>query len=170
MIGAPRCSTFLTTLLTAITYSNYKGKIRLFAEVCIDEEGISPLDRSEVTCVRYLALIAERGTIGAVSLQPYLFAIKTSMRYIGRDYAPATGPTIIDTKRGRLRDVITVADRNISLFVNIEKAGHRKRRDGFKPQLQMPAIAVPTWTDLLRRFVVYQRRGVPGAPRRQATQ
>eukprot|EP00873_Tetraselmis_striata_P025411 jgi/Tetstr1/445675/TSEL_003480.t1 len=31
----------LTTSLTAITY-NCEGKIRLFAEFCIDEEGISP--------------------------------------------------------------------------------------------------------------------------------
>eukprot|EP00873_Tetraselmis_striata_P002490 jgi/Tetstr1/422754/TSEL_013551.t1 len=32
----------LTTSLTAITYSNYEGKIRLCAELCIDEESISP--------------------------------------------------------------------------------------------------------------------------------
>eukprot|EP00873_Tetraselmis_striata_P012499 jgi/Tetstr1/432763/TSEL_002325.t1 len=50
----------LTTSLTASTYSNYEGTIRLFgAEFCIDEEGISPLDCTESTCVSYLTWIAE---------------------------------------------------------------------------------------------------------------
>eukprot|EP00873_Tetraselmis_striata_P007338 jgi/Tetstr1/427602/TSEL_017727.t1 len=31
------------------------GKIRDFAEFCIDEEGTSPLDNIKSTCVRYLA-------------------------------------------------------------------------------------------------------------------
>eukprot|EP00873_Tetraselmis_striata_P011629 jgi/Tetstr1/431893/TSEL_021382.t1 len=75
----------LTTSLTASTYSNYEGKIRLFAEFCIDEEGISPLDCTEFTCVRYLARIAERGTIGAGSPQPYLSAINIFLRHTGRD-------------------------------------------------------------------------------------
>eukprot|EP00873_Tetraselmis_striata_P034735 jgi/Tetstr1/454999/TSEL_041857.t1 len=80
----------LTTSLTAKTYSNYEGKIPLFAECCIiDAKGISPLDRSESTCVRYLAWIAERGTIAAGSLQPYLSAINTFLRHTGRDDAPA---------------------------------------------------------------------------------
>eukprot|EP00873_Tetraselmis_striata_P034582 jgi/Tetstr1/454846/TSEL_000324.t1 len=43
------------TSLTAITYSNYEDKIRLFAEFCIDEEGFSPRDFTEATYVRYLA-------------------------------------------------------------------------------------------------------------------
>mmetsp|Transcript_6587 Transcript_6587/g.17064 ORF Transcript_6587/g.17064 Transcript_6587/m.17064 type:complete len:200 (-) Transcript_6587:979-1578(-) len=34
------------------------------------------------------------------------------------------------------------------------EGGHRKRRDGFNPLLQIPATAEPTWTVLLRRFVV----------------
>eukprot|EP00873_Tetraselmis_striata_P035737 jgi/Tetstr1/456001/TSEL_042779.t1 len=56
----------LTTTLTAITYSNYEGKIRLFAEFCIDEEGVCPQDCTEATCVPYLIVwSAERGTIGA---------------------------------------------------------------------------------------------------------
>eukprot|EP00873_Tetraselmis_striata_P007847 jgi/Tetstr1/428111/TSEL_018166.t1 len=45
------------------------------------------------------AKIAERGTIGAGSLQPYLSAINTFRRHIGREDALATGPTIIDMKR-----------------------------------------------------------------------
>eukprot|EP00873_Tetraselmis_striata_P002824 jgi/Tetstr1/423088/TSEL_013859.t1 len=57
----------LTTSLTASTFSNYEGKIRLFAEFCIDEEGISPLDCTDSICVRYLARFAERGTNGAGS-------------------------------------------------------------------------------------------------------
>eukprot|EP00873_Tetraselmis_striata_P028818 jgi/Tetstr1/449082/TSEL_036295.t1 len=75
------------------------GKIRLFAEFCIDEEGIPPLDCTEATCVRYLARIAERGTIGDASLQPYLSAINTFLRHTGPDDAPATGPAIGDMKR-----------------------------------------------------------------------
>eukprot|EP00873_Tetraselmis_striata_P009806 jgi/Tetstr1/430070/TSEL_019928.t1 len=87
-------------LVTTRTYSNYEGKIRLcFAKFCIDEKGISPLDCTEATCVRYLGWIAERGTVGAGSLQPYLFAINTLLRHTGRNGAPATGPTIIDMKR-----------------------------------------------------------------------
>eukprot|EP00873_Tetraselmis_striata_P024554 jgi/Tetstr1/444818/TSEL_032660.t1 len=74
----------LTTSLTASTYSNYEGKIRLFAEFCIGEEGISPLDCTEATLVRYLAWFAERGTIGAGSLS----AINTFMRHTGRVDAP----------------------------------------------------------------------------------
>lgn len=45
----------LTTSLTANTYANHEGKIRLFAEFCIDEEGTSPLECTEAVCVRYLA-------------------------------------------------------------------------------------------------------------------
>eukprot|EP00873_Tetraselmis_striata_P020609 jgi/Tetstr1/440873/TSEL_029146.t1 len=45
----------LTTSLTANTYSNYEGKIRLFAEFCIDKEGILPWVCTESTCARYLA-------------------------------------------------------------------------------------------------------------------
>eukprot|EP00873_Tetraselmis_striata_P035881 jgi/Tetstr1/456145/TSEL_042914.t1 len=54
----------LSTSLMASTYSNYEGKIRLFAELYINEEGISPLDCTETTCVRHIAWIAERITIG----------------------------------------------------------------------------------------------------------
>eukprot|EP00873_Tetraselmis_striata_P017462 jgi/Tetstr1/437726/TSEL_026380.t1 len=79
-------------------YSNYEGKIRLFAEFRIDEEGISPLECTESTCVRYLAWIAERGTIGAGSLQPYLSAINTIMRHTGWDDTPAPGPAIGEMK------------------------------------------------------------------------
>eukprot|EP00873_Tetraselmis_striata_P001592 jgi/Tetstr1/421856/TSEL_012756.t1 len=86
-----------TTSLTASTY-NYEGKIGLFAEFCIDDLGIFPLDCTESNCVRYLAWIAEHGTIVAGSLQPYLSAINTFLRHTGRDDAPATGPTIGDMK------------------------------------------------------------------------
>eukprot|EP00873_Tetraselmis_striata_P044254 jgi/Tetstr1/464518/TSEL_009276.t1 len=101
----------LTTSLTASIYSNYEGKIRLFAEFCIDEEGISPLDCTEATCIRYLAWIAERGTIGAGSLQPYLLAINTFMHHTGRDDAPATGPAIIDIKWAlKIRQLKTIEE------------------------------------------------------------
>eukprot|EP00873_Tetraselmis_striata_P041738 jgi/Tetstr1/462002/TSEL_007073.t1 len=97
-----------TASLTGSTYSNYGGKIRLFAEFCIDEEGISPMDCTEVTCVRYLTWIAERGTIGADSLQPYLSAINTFLRHTGRDDAPATVLAISDMKRAlQIRQVKT---------------------------------------------------------------
>eukprot|EP00873_Tetraselmis_striata_P034587 jgi/Tetstr1/454851/TSEL_004039.t1 len=174
---------------------------------------------TEATRVRYLAWIAERGTIGAGSLQPYLSAINTFLGHIGRNEAQDTGPAIIDMKRTiqirqlktseelrrahppcdgitdnlddlatlptttnnygmvlcdgaavcstfmfsshggsnvscRLRDMAVDAH-NITLCVNREKAGHRKRRDGFKPLLQIPPTAVPTWTSLLRQFVIY---------------
>eukprot|EP00873_Tetraselmis_striata_P029323 jgi/Tetstr1/449587/TSEL_036674.t1 len=46
---------FLTKSPPASTYSDYEGKIRLFAGFCIDEEGIFPLDCTEATCVRYIA-------------------------------------------------------------------------------------------------------------------
>eukprot|EP00873_Tetraselmis_striata_P000394 jgi/Tetstr1/420658/TSEL_011746.t1 len=45
---------------------------------------------------------------------------------------------------------------NITPFVNREKAGHCKRKDGFKPLLRVLASAVPNWTALLRRFVIYR--------------
>eukprot|EP00873_Tetraselmis_striata_P005187 jgi/Tetstr1/425451/TSEL_015898.t1 len=48
-------------------------------------------DCTEPTRVRYLAWIAERGTIGAGSLQVGLSAINTFIRHTGRDDAPATG-------------------------------------------------------------------------------
>eukprot|EP00873_Tetraselmis_striata_P018074 jgi/Tetstr1/438338/TSEL_026905.t1 len=51
---------------------------------------------TEATYVRYLAWIAERGTVGAGSPQPYLSAINTFLRHTGRDDAPAISPTIID--------------------------------------------------------------------------
>eukprot|EP00873_Tetraselmis_striata_P036532 jgi/Tetstr1/456796/TSEL_043470.t1 len=83
----------LTTSLKASTYSNYEGKIHLFAE--FEEVGISSLDITESTCVRYLAWIAERGTIGAGSLQLYLSTINTFLRHTGRDNAlAAPGPAI----------------------------------------------------------------------------
>eukprot|EP00873_Tetraselmis_striata_P001062 jgi/Tetstr1/421326/TSEL_012297.t1 len=87
----------LSTSLTARTY-NYEGKIRLFAEFCIDEEGTPPLVCTESTCVRCLAWMAERGNIGAGSLQPYLSAVNTFLRHIGRDEDPATCPAIGDMK------------------------------------------------------------------------
>eukprot|EP00873_Tetraselmis_striata_P014532 jgi/Tetstr1/434796/TSEL_023846.t1 len=49
----------------------------------------------------YLAWIAERGTIGADPLQPYLSAINTVQRHTGRDDAPATGLAIIDKEGAR---------------------------------------------------------------------
>eukprot|EP00873_Tetraselmis_striata_P028620 jgi/Tetstr1/448884/TSEL_036110.t1 len=58
------------------------------------KEVISNLDSTESTCVHYLAWIAERGTIGAGSLQPYLSAINTFLFHTGRDNAPATGLAI----------------------------------------------------------------------------
>eukprot|EP00873_Tetraselmis_striata_P027570 jgi/Tetstr1/447834/TSEL_003752.t1 len=81
------------------TYSIYEGKIRVFAESCIDAEGISSLDCNEATCVRYLASLAERGAISAGSLQPYLSTINTFMRHTGQDDAPSTGPAIVDMNR-----------------------------------------------------------------------
>eukprot|EP00873_Tetraselmis_striata_P044792 jgi/Tetstr1/465056/TSEL_009784.t1 len=191
-----------TTSLMASTYSKHKGKIRLFAEFSIDEEGVSPMDCTEYTCVRYLAWIADRGTIGAGSLQLCLSAINTFFCHTGRDDAPATGLAIGDMKRAlklrqlktseelrrgplpcavitdilddlastlsvttpgygtiliregaavcstlmfysrggfgvscRLRDPLAVDTNNITLFVDRENGGLRKRRDGFKPLL-----------------------------------
>eukprot|EP00873_Tetraselmis_striata_P033338 jgi/Tetstr1/453602/TSEL_040559.t1 len=63
----------------------------------------------------------------------------------------------------RLRDM-DVDAHNITLFVNLEKGGHRKRRDGFKPQLQIHATAVRTWTALLRRFITYRDAAFRAAP------
>eukprot|EP00873_Tetraselmis_striata_P006638 jgi/Tetstr1/426902/TSEL_017115.t1 len=45
-----------------------------------------------------MAPIAERGAIGAGSLQPYLSAINTLLRHTGRDDARATSPAIGDRK------------------------------------------------------------------------
>eukprot|EP00873_Tetraselmis_striata_P005476 jgi/Tetstr1/425740/TSEL_016160.t1 len=156
--------------------------ICLFVEFCIDEEGISTLNCTEATRACYLDWIAERGTIGAGSLQPYLSAINTFLRHTGRDDAPAKLNTneelrrvvplpcdvildILDDlapatttdygnmvrdgaavcwtfmfySRGdsnvscRLIRDLAVDAHNINIFVNREKAEHRKRRDGFKP-------------------------------------
>eukprot|EP00873_Tetraselmis_striata_P046368 jgi/Tetstr1/466632/TSEL_011120.t1 len=53
----------------------------------------------------------------------------------------------------RLRDM-DVDAHSITFFVNREKTGHRKRRDGLKPLLlRNSAAAVPTLTALQRRFV-----------------
>eukprot|EP00873_Tetraselmis_striata_P040524 jgi/Tetstr1/460788/TSEL_005972.t1 len=96
--GGMRVLDLPTTSLTASTY-NYEGKIRRFAEFCIDEEGIfPPIDCTESTCVRYLAWIAKRGSIGAGSRQPYLSVSNTFLRHTGWDDAPATGPAIGDMK------------------------------------------------------------------------
>eukprot|EP00873_Tetraselmis_striata_P000723 jgi/Tetstr1/420987/TSEL_012047.t1 len=96
-----------TTSLTASTYSNYEGKIRLFVEFCIDKEDIPPLDyTAEPTCARYLTWIAERGTIGAGFLQPCVSAINT-----GREDAPATGRAFIDMKRAlQIRQLKTIEE------------------------------------------------------------
>eukprot|EP00873_Tetraselmis_striata_P035088 jgi/Tetstr1/455352/TSEL_042187.t1 len=54
----PVLNLLMTTSLTGIsTYSNYEGKIRLFAELfCIDEEGIFiPPGLHRGYCIRYLA-------------------------------------------------------------------------------------------------------------------
>eukprot|EP00873_Tetraselmis_striata_P039205 jgi/Tetstr1/459469/TSEL_004836.t1 len=45
----------------------------------------------------------------------------------------------------RIRDM-AMDIHNITLVVNREKGGHRKRRDGLKPLLQTFATAVPAWT------------------------
>eukprot|EP00873_Tetraselmis_striata_P034623 jgi/Tetstr1/454887/TSEL_041751.t1 len=75
----------LTKSLTVGTYSKYdEGKVCLFADICIDEDGVSPLECTGATWVRYFAWIAERGTIGAGSLQHYLSAINTFRRHTGR--------------------------------------------------------------------------------------
>eukprot|EP00873_Tetraselmis_striata_P009347 jgi/Tetstr1/429611/TSEL_019509.t1 len=63
----------------------------------------------------------------------------------------------------RLRDM-PVDPHNITLYVNREKGGHRKRRDGFKPLLQIPTTAVPAWTALLRRFIAYRDAAFRAAP------
>eukprot|EP00873_Tetraselmis_striata_P021477 jgi/Tetstr1/441741/TSEL_029963.t1 len=57
----------------------------------------------------------------------------------------------------RLVHDMSLDNHNITLFVNREKGGHRKRRDGFKPLLQIPAAAVPAWTALLRHFITTYR-------------
>eukprot|EP00873_Tetraselmis_striata_P037439 jgi/Tetstr1/457703/TSEL_044250.t1 len=67
---ADDCGSKVLDLLTASvavaslpgTY-NYEVKIRLFAE-----EGISLLDCTEATCVRYLAWLTELGSVGAGSV------------------------------------------------------------------------------------------------------
>eukprot|EP00873_Tetraselmis_striata_P015768 jgi/Tetstr1/436032/TSEL_024911.t1 len=229
--GAKVLLDLLTKSLTANTYSNYEGKMRLvFVELCIDEEGTSPLDCTDATCVRPLAWIAERSTIGAGVLQPYLSTINTFLRLTGRDDAPVTCPAIIDDmkralqlrqlttnkafrratlpcniiidlddlaalptsttdygnilppgaamcskfmvySRGesgvswRLHDMAGDAH-NVTLFVNRENAGHRKRRDGLKPLQQFHTTAVPAW---MRRFVTYRDATFLGFPVRQAT-
>eukprot|EP00873_Tetraselmis_striata_P018966 jgi/Tetstr1/439230/TSEL_027672.t1 len=62
----------------------------------LEEEVQATLDCTESTCFRYFAWIAERGTIGAGSLQLCLSAINTFLRHTGRDDAAVTGPAIID--------------------------------------------------------------------------
>eukprot|EP00873_Tetraselmis_striata_P017018 jgi/Tetstr1/437282/TSEL_026011.t1 len=64
----------------------------------------------------------------------------------------------------RLRDM-AMDTHIITLLVDSEKGGHRKRRDGFTPLLQIPAAtAVPAWTALLRRFIVYRDAAFQAAP------
>eukprot|EP00873_Tetraselmis_striata_P010486 jgi/Tetstr1/430750/TSEL_020535.t1 len=67
----------LSNSLTAQTLKSYAGRLSQFAEFFHDSENISPLEATIATVVRYVAWIAERGHIGAKSLQPYLSAINT---------------------------------------------------------------------------------------------
>eukprot|EP00873_Tetraselmis_striata_P022647 jgi/Tetstr1/442911/TSEL_030974.t1 len=67
----------LSSSLAAQTLKSYAGRLSQFAEFCHDSENISPLEATTATVVRYVAWIAERGHIGAKSLQPYLYAINT---------------------------------------------------------------------------------------------
>eukprot|EP00873_Tetraselmis_striata_P029036 jgi/Tetstr1/449300/TSEL_003815.t1 len=65
----------------------------------------------KATCVRDLAWLAERGTIGAGSLRLYLSAINTFLHHTGRNDAPATGSTIIAMKRAlQPRELTTIKE------------------------------------------------------------
>eukprot|EP00873_Tetraselmis_striata_P036623 jgi/Tetstr1/456887/TSEL_043558.t1 len=71
-----RALDLLSSSLTCHTLKSYASRLYRFAEFCHDSDNINPLEMT-TAIVRYVALIGERGQIGAKSLQPYLSTINT---------------------------------------------------------------------------------------------
>jgi hypothetical protein len=61
---------------SANTHRNYRSKIRLYFEFCA-QTGSDPIAPDALFGVRYVHFLAERGTIHADSLQPYLSAVNS---------------------------------------------------------------------------------------------
>jgi site-specific recombinase XerD len=61
----------LTAAWAKSTSDTYNIVIKPYLQFC-EEQGLPPLAAAAATISRYIAWIAERGTIKATSLQPYL--------------------------------------------------------------------------------------------------
>ena len=69
-----------------------------FFEFC-ELNTIAPLDVSSVDIARYIALLGERGTVPATSMQPYLSAINKFLQDHARPPV-ALGPLVSGVRKG----------------------------------------------------------------------
>jgi hypothetical protein len=80
------------------TRSNYDSNLGSFYAYC-DESLIDPLGVTPIDIARYLAWLGKRGTIAAVSLQPYLSAINRLLQDHARPPV-ALGPLVSGVRKG----------------------------------------------------------------------
>eukprot|EP00873_Tetraselmis_striata_P014330 jgi/Tetstr1/434594/TSEL_023685.t1 len=172
----------LTTSLTAGTYDEFfiseenNPPMGCAGEVDSPATGPTIIDMEHALQIRQLNTIAElrRAPLpcDVITAILDLAALPTSTTYYGNILRDGTAVCLAfmfyshgeSSVSCRLHDM-AIDDHNITPFVNHEKAGHRKRRDGFKPLLQIPAAtAVPARTTLMRRFVVYRDAAFGASP------
>jgi hypothetical protein len=80
------------------TYRNYGSNVTGFLKFC-EESFIAPLDITNTEIARYLAWMADQGTVAADSLQPYLSAMNKFLMDHGRPPV-ALGPLIDGVRKG----------------------------------------------------------------------
>jgi hypothetical protein len=80
------------------TYRNYGSNLTGFLRFC-DESSIAPLDITNAEIARYLAWMADQGTVAADSLHPYLSAINKFLMDHGKPPV-ALGPLIDGVRKG----------------------------------------------------------------------
>ncbi len=80
------------------TKGNYDSNLGSFYAYC-DEALIDPLSATPIDIARYLAWLGKRGTIAAVSLQPYLSAINMLLQDHARTPV-ALGPLVSGVRKG----------------------------------------------------------------------
>jgi hypothetical protein len=108
--------TLLSNSLAPSTYANYDSALRQFF-VFYTEEGISPLQATPASMVRYTAWLGLLGTVAASSLQPYYSAVNKFFRDHQRPPI-AVGELLADARRGleMLQRRLVQADTRLSLL------------------------------------------------------
>jgi hypothetical protein len=106
---------FLTAACAKSTSDTYNNAIKPYFKFC-EEQGLPPLAAAAATIARFIAWIGNRGTIKAISLQPYLSAVNGFFKDHGAEPV-AQGDLVAKVRRGLAASQISLKPNRTRMYL-----------------------------------------------------